>query len=157
VLNHSRFISCQKNSKFENLYRMSSWNETRPLKLQKRSHNSVLTIFIISSRMLKQVSEMAFFISQTFSTPGKKIIESCLTYLLRNLQYCDPNDFFKFGKLMWIFLTCVFFKTSHRELLHDLRSGEQAHHEGWLIKRLPELLRKSGPTLLPLWAVGLPS
>jgi len=24
VLNHSRFISCQKNSKFENLYRMSS-------------------------------------------------------------------------------------------------------------------------------------
>jgi hypothetical protein len=115
VLNHSRFISCQKNSKFENLYRMSSWNETRSLKLQIRllklqirslklqirSRNSILTIFIINSSMLKQVSEMTLFISQTFCTPGEKIIESWLTYLLRNLTYCDRNDLFKFGKLMW--------------------------------------------------------
>jgi len=57
--------------------------------------------------MLKQVSEITFFVSQIFSASGEKIIESCLMYLLRNLQYCDPNDFFKFGKLMWIFFLHV--------------------------------------------------
>jgi len=37
---------------------------------------------------------MTFFISHTFSTTGEKIIERSLTYLLRNLKYCDPNDLF---------------------------------------------------------------
>ena len=101
VLNHSRFISCQKNSKSENLYRMSSWNETRSLKLQIRSRNSVLTVFIMNFLMLKLVSEMTS--SSLRHSLHKTIIDSCLTFLLRNLQHCDPNDFFKFGKLMWIF------------------------------------------------------
>lgn len=58
---------------------------------------------------------MTFFISQTYSAPGEKIIESCLTYLLRNLQYCDPNDFFKFGKLMWTFSYMCCLQNSHRK------------------------------------------
>jgi hypothetical protein len=55
--------------------------------------------------MLKHVSEMTFFNSQTFSAPAEKIIENRLTYLPRNLQYYDPNGFFNFAKRMWIFFS----------------------------------------------------